>query len=141
LAKERRDAETPEARRKRLAVQYEGRRRRIAADPAFHIRLTVSSRIAQTLAIRGTSKRSRSWEQVVGYSLAELRSHLERQFTGRMSWDNYGKWHVDHIVPIAAFDIKSPDDDAFKACWALANLRPLWAVANQRKHAKRLHLI
>jgi len=58
-----------------------------------------------------------------------------------MSWENYGKWHVDHIVPVASFIWTSSDDAEFKACWALTNLRPLWADANRRKKDRRLYLI
>lgn len=52
-----------------------------------------------------------------------------------------GEWHIDHIIPKSSFDYQTPDDDAFKAAWALTNLRPLWSSENLRKKAKRLHLI
>jgi hypothetical protein len=62
-----------------------------------------------------------------------------------MTWENYGKgpgrWHIDHIVPRTAFNFQSADDPAFRACWAITNLRPLWSAENIRKHAKRTHLI
>jgi hypothetical protein len=141
LVRERRAAETSEERRARIGADIERRRRRLADDPELRIRYTVSSRIATALRNRGTSKRSRNWERLVGYTLTELKAHIERQFSRGMSWANYGKWHVDHIVPIAAFDWKSADDDAFKACWALTNLRPLWAEENRRKKDQRLYLI
>jgi hypothetical protein len=44
-------------------------------------------------------------------------------------------------VPISAFTFTSADDPAFRACWALSNLRPLESSANIRKGAKRLHLL
>ncbi len=81
-------------------------------------------------------------EMLVGYTRDELVSHIERQFSGRMAWHNYGKsWHIDHIVPITAFSFTSPDDVEFKACWALTNLRPLLKKQNLQKHAKRVYLI
>lgn len=86
-------------------------------------------------------KAGRSWTTLVDYSLDDLTQHIERQFTGRMSWANMGRWHIDHIVPRAAFDYQSPNDTAFKACWALTNLRPLWKRDNIRKSAKRTHLL
>ena len=52
-----------------------------------------------------------------------------------------GEIHIDHIVPVAAFNITSLDDAAFKACWALANLRPMWAKDNISKGSKRLFLL
>jgi len=67
--------------------------------------------------------------------------HIERQFTKGMSWDNIDKWHIDHIVPVSSFKFETPDDPDFKACWALTNLRPLWAKENQTKHKRRFHLL
>ncbi len=139
--RELRAAESPEKRGKRIRDGVEYKKRRGRADPVFRMRHTVSSRIATALRTRGNSKRGRNWESLVGYSLAELRAHIERQFSGRMSWANYGEWHIDHIIPVAAFEWRSADDPGFKACWALSNLRPLWADANRRKKSKRLFLI
>lgn len=48
-----------------------------------------------------------------------------------MTWDNYGfyGWHVDHIIPLSLFKHNgNTDHPAFKACWALSNLRPLWST-------------
>lgn len=86
-------------------------------------------------------KARRSWMTLVGYSVDELTTHLERQFSRRMTWQNYGKWHIDHIRPISSFAFDGPEDEGFKAAWALTNLRPLWASENLTKRAKRLFLI
>lgn len=82
------------------------------------------------------SKNGRHWENVVGYSLIQLTKHLEKQFLPGMSWDNYGMWHIDHIVPISAHNYSSVDDIDFKKCWSLKNLRPLWASDNLIKSNK-----
>ncbi|HPG52320.1 MAG TPA: hypothetical protein PLL11_17220 [Spirochaetota bacterium] len=50
-----------------------------------------------------------------------------------MTWENISKWHIDHIIPVSAFNFNSPDDIDFKRCFALNNLRPLWAVENIKK--------
>lgn len=86
-------------------------------------------------------KGGRSWPALLGFTVADLMRHLERQFSARMSWDNYGKWHIDHILPVTSFEFHSTDCPDFKACWALTNLRPLWAKANLSKGSKRQHLI
>ena len=78
--------------------------------------------------------------QLLGFSVEELIAHLEKQFSGRMSWDNYGEWHVDHILPLASFQYEAPSDPDFKLAWALTNLRPLWATDNIRKGPRR-HLL
>lgn len=79
--------------------------------------------------------------EVCGYTIAELRIHLERQFTGDMSWAEFrlGHVHIDHIVPQASFDMSRIED--VRACWALPNLRPLWATDNLAKGARRLSLV
>jgi hypothetical protein len=53
-----------------------------------------------------------------------------------MSWDNYGYegWHIDHIKPIAKFDLSDPIQRA--QCFHYSNLQPLWALDNMRKHAR-----
>lgn len=89
----------------------------------------------------GKKKAGRSWRTFVDYTLEELMTHLERQFLPGMSWENKGKWHIDHIVPRSSFEYESPDDPAFKQAWALTNLRPIWANDNIRKNASREFLL
>lgn len=82
------------------------------------------------------NKRGNSWERLIGYTVNELKEHLEKQFTDGMAWDNRSEWQIDHIIPIAAFNFTKPCHTDFKRCWALKNLQPLWAKDNQSKHAK-----
>lgn len=86
-------------------------------------------------------KRGRKWESLVGYTLADLMIHLERQFLPGMTWDNRGDWEIDHISPLAAFKFESAEDPEFRAAWALANLRPIRADDNRKKNRTRTHLI
>ena len=76
------------------------------------------------------------WESLVNFTVDDLKCHLESQFTKGMTWDNYGKWHIDHIIPRSFFVFDSFDDVEFKMCWRLENLQPLWAVDNLRKSNK-----
>ena len=77
----------------------------------------------------------------MGYSLNDLVTHLERQIAPGMTWANYGKWHIDHVRPVSSFSYVVETDPAFRECWALANLRPLWAKANIIKGGKRVLLL
>ena len=81
-------------------------------------------------------KESKSWETLVNYSLDDLKLHLEKQFTNGMSWENYGEWHIDHILPISSFNIQDYNDEYFQKCWSLENLQPMWAVENIKKSNK-----
>lgn len=97
-------------------------------------RATISRRIRQSLC--GT-KGNRHWEDLVGFTINQLRKHLERQFSPEMNWENYGTyWHIDHIIPISAFNFEKPEDIDFRLCWSLKNLRPLEAKQNISKGAK-----
>ncbi|QMV00166.1 hypothetical protein GHV40_01085 [Devosia sp. D6-9] len=105
-------------------------------------RYRLDHRISQLVrnGLNGT-KSGRTWESLVGYSIADLMVHLEKQFLPGMGWHNMHKWHVDHIIPRAHFDYRSSDDEEFKACWAMSNLRPLWSEDNIKKGASRLLLL
>ena len=82
-------------------------------------------------------KAGRKWESLVGYTLNQLKRHLEKQFTDGMTWENQGKfWHVDHIVPRTAFNFTEAEHNDFRRCWALKNLRPLKAHDNLHKYNK-----
>ena len=123
--------------RKRANMRRWSRERR-RSDPKYRLKQAVGSYVRWCLKGRKEGKRT---EEILGYSIAELRSHLERQFLPGMSWENYGDWHVDHILPVASFNFDSADHPDFRACWALTNLRPLWAADNIAKSDKRIHLI
>lgn len=69
-----------------------------------------------------------------GFSLQQLKEHLESQFTPEMNWNNYGSyWEIDHIIPQNTFNITSPEDKDFQVCWSLANLRPLERSLNRQR--------
>lgn len=100
---------------------------------AAALRGRISSAIYWHLRNAGTSKGKTKWEPVLGWDISDLIRHLERQFCDGMTWENYGKWHVDHIRPVSSFKFTSMNDPEFRACWALSNLRPLWARENIQK--------
>lgn len=90
-----------------------------------------------------SGKNNRSWRSLVDFDIEQLRSHLERQFTNGMSWERFcsGDIEIDHIVPVSSFQIEDHECEEFKACWSLANLRPLWKAENNKKRAKKIFLI
>lgn len=130
------------AKERRAIPEVKEQRREIDRNYRDHPKRRVDQRMkaAVHLALKGR-KAGRSWERLVGYSLADLVAHLERQFLPGMTWENVGRWHIDHIVPKVAFRYETAEDPEFRACWALTNLRPLWARDNHSKHARVTHLL
>ncbi|KKM79486.1 hypothetical protein LCGC14_1349430 [marine sediment metagenome] len=104
-------------------------RNRKNTDPIFKLKHNVSAYILICLK---HNKAGRHWETLVNYTITDLTSHLENQFTAGMSWDNYGsKWHIDHCTPISWFD--NTEEGVLKA-WELSNLQPMWAHENLSKN-------
>ncbi|WP_324727144.1 hypothetical protein [Pseudomonas chlororaphis] len=75
----------------------------------------------------------------LGYSTEEFKTHIERQFLHGMSWENRSDWHIDHIIPLASFDLT--DSGERRAANSLANLRPIWAADNLQKSDRILSLL
>lgn len=135
-----------EQRQKRLAdpakraafnkMQNDYRRNRRASDPEF--KLLTNMRTLMYIAVSGRCydpdkiyRKSKSTMKYIGCTIRELREYVEAKFTDGMSWDNYGKWHMDHIVPVSAFD-QTNEDDLHK-CWHYTNFQPLWGADNISK--------
>lgn len=109
-------------------------KRRKASDPNFRLRWQMRGRILMSLK-RGVAK-SGSTVELVGCTIPELRRHIEKQWADGMSWENYGRggWHIDHIVPCAAFDMTNPTEQ--RKCFHYMNLRPMWERDNLSKGSK-----
>jgi hypothetical protein len=104
-------------------------------NPAFTISCRIRSQLWKFL--KG-ERRSKSTEELIGCSFEQFKSHLESQFTKKMSWENYGTfWHIDHIVPRSYFGTSEKE---LLACWNFNNLRPLEAKKNVRRQDKVGHV-
>lgn len=98
-------------------------------NPHARIKKRVMGRI--WYALKKNQHPIRGSFELVGCSAEFLKQHLERQFQPGMTFENYGKWHVDHIRPCASFDLQDPKQAA--ECFNWRNLQPLWAADNIRK--------
>ena len=102
--------------------------KKLKTDPHFKLKQALSHRIWG--ALKGQVKSKRTME-LLGCTIDELWIHMESKFTEGMTKENYGKWHVDHIMPCASFDLTDPEQQA--KCFHYTNLQPLWALDNIKK--------
>lgn len=119
-----------------MAKAHNDKRR---STPKGHLEFTM--RAAVRRAIGGSVKAGKRTFDLLGYTVDELKCHLEAQFAKGMSWENYGEWHIDHRLPLASFDYETPECPDFKRAWSLSNLQPLWKKDNLSKGAKVLYLV
>lgn len=112
------------------------RKKRAEQDHVYALKERIRGLIRGCMKRAGTEKTSRTAE-ILGCSTERFKAHIERQFDHGMSWENFGLWHLDHIVPISS---ASTYDDVI-ALNHFTNFMPLWAKENLKKHANRVYLI
>lgn len=104
---------------------------RRATDPEFRLLCNLRGRTRYALFGKGKSKKTK---ELLGCTMAELRTHLEKLFKPGMTWENYGEWEIDHICPCALFDLLDPAQQTI--CFHYTNLQPLWHRENLDKRDK-----
>ena len=114
------------------------------SDPEFKLRGSISQSVIKAIKRTGATKKG-SILNFLPYTISELREHLQNQFEPWMTWQNHGKynsktwdnnnsitwtWNIDHIIPQSTLPYSSMQEENFKKCWSLSNLRPLSAKQN-----------
>ena len=99
-------------------------------DPQYKLTRNLRSLTYQYLKRKKGEKKDK-FIDLIGCNLENLKIHLEKKFLHGMTWDNYGEWHVDHIIPCAAFNLSIEEEQ--KRCFHFTNLQPLWAKDNLSK--------
>lgn len=116
----------PEIRKKIMQIQT----KKYTSNFGFKLRLSLSNSFRRSLNTKKELKKS-NWEKELGYTRQQLKEHLEKQFTKKMTWENHGfYWEIDHIIPISWFPTK---ESLVKKGWALNNLQPLPKKQNNEK--------
>lgn len=128
-AQRRKDPKYKEWRRNYMRDRY-------ASDIQFKIAKLLRDRLAQ--AIKGNYKGGSAVESL-GCSIVEFKAYLETMFELEMTWENHGhgdgKWNIDHIRPLASFDLTDPKQ--VSAACHYTNLQPLWYRENVSKGSKQ----
>jgi len=116
----------------------------LSKEPSRIIRKSVSCAIEQYFSNKNLSKGSSCFEKLP-FTVKELRDHFESLFEPWMNWNNHGSyskatwddndkstwlWQTDHFTCHSMYEYSTMNDEHFKACWALSNLRPYSAKQN-----------
>lgn len=101
---------------------------RYTTDPVYRLRALLRRRIRKVIT---HGVKAGSSLELLGCSEQEFKRHIENQFELGMTWENYGRWHLDHIKPCAAFDLTT--ERGQKECFNFSNYRPMWSLDNIRK--------
>ena len=125
LIKEYRNTESA----RKYKREYESNRKK--NDINHKIACNLRSRLYQALI---KNQKVGSAVDDLGCSIKELKKHLESKFAKGMSWDNYGEWHIDHIKPLANYDLTNRT--IFLELCNYKNLQPLWLKDNISKSNK-----
>jgi len=105
---------------------YQKQRRK--TDPLYKLKRNLRSRTYKAFRRKGYSKNTKT-QKMLGVDWEIAKTHIERQFKKGMSWDNYGDWHIDHIIPLAS----ATTEEKLKKLCHYTNLQPLWAEDNLSK--------
>jgi len=106
-------------------------KQRKKTDPLFKLKKNLRCRTYQAFKNRGYSKNTKT-QQMLGVDWEVAKKHIERQFKKGMNWNNYGEWHIDHIIPLASANT----EERLKRLCHYTNLQPLWAEHNLIKKDK-----
>lgn len=121
----------PEYFQKNKSKRAEYAKNRRATDPVYKLKCNIRKLIGNSLFKKGFKKNTKT-NIILGCSYEQFIIHLENQFTDGMQWDNYGEWHIDHIIPLATALTES---DIITLNY-YTNLQPLWATDNLAKSDK-----
>lgn len=140
----------PEVKKKRYTLIKKWRNNKRKSDTAFKLRESISTQINQALVENNSSKLGQSCKIylnaiVSGDYFDCLKLHLEQMFEPWMNWSNRGKynkkswndndqstwtWNIDHIIPQSILPYTTMEEENFRLCWSLSNLRPYNAKQN-----------
>jgi len=116
---------------KRSVIMARYTKKRCELDYVYKFKTYMRNRLYAFFKSKNLKKNKKT-EELLEASYEDAVNHLEKLFTKGMTWENYGKWHIDHIVPLAsAKTIK----ETISLC-SYKNLQPLWAIDNLLKSDK-----
>jgi transposase-like protein len=106
-----------------------------------YLRNNIQARIAKNLRTRlflavkrQGGKKCDLTMSLTGADWPTFSAWIQNKFQKDMTWENYGRWHVDHIIPCKSFDLTKPEQQ--RECFHYSNLQPLWGLENIKKGSR-----
>jgi 5-methylcytosine-specific restriction endonuclease McrA len=59
---------------------------------------------------------------ILGTDAKSYKKYIENLWVEGMTWENYGEWEIDHIIPVSK-----------GGSFHYTNTQPLWLEANRKK--------
>ncbi len=124
-----------------LVILNKQHKHRYHTDIQFRLRSNFSTSLGTALR-KQNIKKTKSTLKYLPHTVPEYKTRLESTFEPWMNWKNHGNeyikgfrtWHIDHIIPLSAFDLRK-DEEIAKA-FALENLQALESHENMSKKNK-----
>ncbi len=106
------------------------RKKQRQTNPLWKLKANLRVRLWAILVRKGLVKETTATD-LLGAPISLVKKWIEEKFQGGMLWENYGKWEIDHIIPLAS--AKTQAD--IKRLFHYKNLQPLWFRDNRSKGA------
>jgi len=107
----------------------EWRKKKLKTDGFFRMKRRLRERIRDYMKGDAIGKKTK---EIVGLDYVEFKNYISEKFSDGMTWENYGKWHLDHIIPLC--EAKNVEE-LIKLNY-YTNLQPLWVEDNLKKNRK-----
>lgn len=117
--------------KKRKEKYREWERLRLKSDLNYRLKKNLRRRLHHALHGKNGSPKT---IRLLGCNIDDLKTYLESKFLPGMSWDNYGMWEIDHIVPLSKVDLSNAAE--LQRVCHVDNLQPLWKRDNILKGNK-----
>jgi hypothetical protein len=108
--------------------------KKLKSNKIFKLKHSISSLIRCSFyrTLNGTYKKSNKTEEILGCTINEFYLYLQSLFKKNMNFENYGSWHIDHIIPVSS---AKTEEEIIKLNH-YTNLQPMWSLDNIKKSNK-----
>ena len=111
--------------------EYESKK--IKEDLLFKFKKRVRDNVLKSFK-RGKNQyqKNAKTESILGCTILEFKVYIKSKFKKGMTFENIGKWHLDHIIPLS----KAKTEQEIIKLNHYTNFQPLWAEENLIKSDK-----